>query len=188
MTNKSLVGKAILFKGKQYVQVKDRVNFFNENYENGAIETKLLSEPTAEMVVIYAKVTPDANYPNRFFTGLSQASWTDKTSFVNATSAMENAETSAVGRALAMMGIGVIESMASADEVHKAVNSKPYMPAQTVQSAPVHVDFGSGETKTDKCEYCGSTNQYHAKDCPANPNGKEIKKMAVGESFGTDPI
>jgi hypothetical protein len=41
---------------------------------------------------------------------------------VNKTSALENAETSAVGRACAFAGIGVIDSIASADEVHKAIN------------------------------------------------------------------
>jgi len=42
--------------------------------------------------------------------------------FINKTSALENAETSAVGRALAMMGIGVIDSIASVDEITKAKN------------------------------------------------------------------
>jgi transcriptional regulator NrdR family protein len=43
---------------------------------------------------------------------------------VNKTAALENAETSAVGRALAMMGIGVIESIASVDEINKAHGSQ----------------------------------------------------------------
>ena len=39
---------------------------------------------------------------------------------VNSTSALENAETSAVGRACAMAGIGVTENIASANEVEGA--------------------------------------------------------------------
>ena len=39
---------------------------------------------------------------------------------------MENAETSAVGRALAMMGIWVIDSIASADEIKKAEGSNTW--------------------------------------------------------------
>ena len=42
---------------------------------------------------------------------------------VNKTAALENASTSAVGRALGYMGIGVIESIASADEMAKATTN-----------------------------------------------------------------
>lgn len=117
---KDLKSKAISIKGKDYVQVKDRIIFFNENYPNGAIVTELLSDPTANMVVVRATVTPDISIVERRFTGHSQARWDDKSSMVNSSSAMENAETSAVGRALALMGIGVIDSIASSDEIHKA--------------------------------------------------------------------
>ena len=36
---------------------------------------------------------------------------------------LENAETSAVGRALGFLGIGSVESIASADEVNKAIET-----------------------------------------------------------------
>ena len=82
------------------------------------IQTKMLSEVGSKMVVFMAKVTPKADKPDRYFTGYSQAKWGDGR--VNQTAALENAETSAVGRALGFMGIGVIESVASADEMRKA--------------------------------------------------------------------
>jgi len=44
---------------------------------------------------------------------------------VNKTSALENAETSAVGRALGFLGIGIVEGLASADEVVKAGSTAP---------------------------------------------------------------
>jgi len=120
--DKSLSDKAIQFKGKDYVEVKERVIYFNETYPNGCIQTiKLESKDRVEFKAI---VIPDSDKPLRFFTGHSQASFSDTTSFVNKTSAMENAETSAVGRALAFMSIGVIDSVASMDEVHKANNTK----------------------------------------------------------------
>jgi hypothetical protein len=68
-----------------------------------------------------AIVTPDVAQPTRYYTGYSQEV-NDGTNFVNKTSMIENAETSAVGRALAMMGIGVIDSIASVDEMKKATN------------------------------------------------------------------
>ena len=36
--------KGINIKGNEYILVKDRVLYFNENYPNGKIETELLSE------------------------------------------------------------------------------------------------------------------------------------------------
>ena len=118
MTSKSLTSKAIDIKGKKYVLVSDRVQFFNENYPNGSIITNLVSEPTSEMIIIQAIVRPDIKESMRQFTAYSQAVIGD--GMVNKTAALENAETSAVGRALGFMGIGVIESIASADEITKS--------------------------------------------------------------------
>lgn len=114
-----LIDKAISIKGKKYILVSDRVLAFNEEYENGSIITELKSEPSADMVVVKAKVTPDCKNPLRYFTGYSQATWGD--GMVNKTAALENCETSAVGRALGMMGIGVLDSIASADEMNKSL-------------------------------------------------------------------
>lgn len=115
---KSLVEKAVDIKGKKYVQVADRILYFNETYKNGHIETVLLSPTDATHILIKAIVTPDANDQSRKFVGHSQAVIGD--GMVNKTAALENAETSAVGRALGMMGIGVIDTVASVDELAKA--------------------------------------------------------------------
>lgn len=123
MTDKSLKEKAIKFKGKDYVLVADRIKYFNEIYPKGSITTELLSTPDADMVVVKATVIPQEG---QVFTGMSQAKYSDTQSFVNKTSALENAETSAVGRALAFMGIGVIDSIASVDEINKTTYSRGY--------------------------------------------------------------
>ena len=124
----NLKAKAIDIKGKKYVLVSDRVLAFNEENLNGSIETMLLSGIGDEMVVVRAVVTPDVANPQRRFVGYSQAKWGD--GYINKTSALENAETSAVGRALAFMGIGVLDSIASVDEINKAEKAKVhgYMP------------------------------------------------------------
>src|SRR3990167_4657198 len=119
MTDKQLKDKAIKISGKDYVLVSDRIIYFNENYPNGSIETKLVSPVESDIVVVKATVCPDNSHPTmRVFTGYSQA--VKGAGFINKTAALENAETSAVGRALAMMGIGVIDSVASVDEIEKA--------------------------------------------------------------------
>jgi hypothetical protein len=106
--------KAIKIKGKDYVLVKDRILAFNEMYPDGSIETELLSKPEDKLVVMKATITIATGK----FTGHSQAEV--GSAGVNKTAALENAETSAVGRALAMMGIGVLDSIASVDEMAKA--------------------------------------------------------------------
>lgn len=119
-TDKSLRWKAMKIMWKDYVTVASRIVYFNEVYQNGCITTNIIEDN--ELWIIKATVTPDVSNPTRFFTGYSQAlEWSTN---INKTSALENAETSAVGRALAMMWIWVIESIASVDEIHKAKNTE----------------------------------------------------------------
>lgn len=123
-------------KGKKYVLVKDRVLAFNETYPNGSIQTELISDQFSKVVVIKAIVTPDVKNPTRAFVDYSQATIGD--GMVNTTSALENASTSAVGRALAYMGIGVIESIASADEINKASTQPIKSVTQEVLDTDLH--------------------------------------------------
>lgn len=125
MEDKSLADKAVSIKGKAYVLVQDRVLYFNETYPTGSIKTDVTFYPESKMWSVKATVRIElgVDSPNSFreFTGHSQAVIGE--GMVNKTAALENAETSAVGRALAFMGIGVIESIASADEMVKAATA-----------------------------------------------------------------
>lgn len=127
--DKTLEDKAIQVKGgASYVQVVDRVKYFNEAYPNGSITTELvhISQDEKPLFVVKATVAtgwsePDESgeqFISQVFTGLSQARLGGKGA--NLEAALENAETSAVGRALAFMGIGVIDSISSTDEMKKA--------------------------------------------------------------------
>lgn len=145
-----LKDKAIDIKGKKYVLVSDRVIYFNEKYPNGSIQTT--RETVWDMEIIKAFVVPDISEPTRMFTWHSQAKRWD--GFINKTSALENAETSAVGRALAMMWIWVIDSIASVDEINKAENTaKAQKP--TYQSR-----FQKAMTNTDFMKQCLDQNDF----------------------------
>jgi hypothetical protein len=102
--------KTINLKGKEYVQVNERVLAFNEMYPNGCIYT----HPTFDGDTVYfqARITPDMKIKERYFTGHSFGK-------LGLEKALEKLETVAVGRALAFMGIGIVEGIASADEMEK---------------------------------------------------------------------
>jgi len=135
---KNLTDKAIDIKGKKYVLVSDRVLYFNETYPNWSIVTQRIMTEEPWIEIFKATVMPDCEKPQRCFTGYSQAKWWDW--FINKTSALENAETSAVGRALAMMWIWVIDSIASVDEINKAENAAKSKPTVTTQKYPPKKD------------------------------------------------
>lgn len=135
--------KTTNIKGKEYVEVKERLLAFKDDCANGSIRTELVSTADASRVIIKATVIPDVAKPERYFTGYSQARWDDAGSMVNKTSAMENAETSAVGRALAMMGIGIIDTVASVDEINKAKIEERKLPTLTTPTLPTVTPEGA---------------------------------------------
>lgn len=114
--------KTVNIKGKEYVTVAERVKAFHELYPNGSIKTELLSVPESNRIVFRTAVTPDEENATRVFTGYASESIGD--GFINKASALENAETSSVGRALGFANIGIVDSIASVDEINKANNSK----------------------------------------------------------------
>ena len=116
------------FKGKEYTEVKDRLFGFLSEYPQATIKTKLISvdqitdSPSGEQCneyIVRAKVIPNPlQEPEIYYTGY--AAERDNTGFVNKTSALENCETSAVGRALAFAGFGGDFAIASKEEVDNA--------------------------------------------------------------------
>ena len=69
-------------------------------------------------------------------TGLAREERDDKNSMVNRTSFVENCETSAWGRALGNLGIGIDESIASADEVSMAIARQERTQTQNNERQP----------------------------------------------------
>jgi len=104
----------IKIHGNDYHTVAERVAEFHEKYPKGQITTELLYADEK-----YVRVKATATVEDRSFTGLAEE--VRGSTNINKTSALENCETSAVGRALGFLGIGSVESIASADEVAGAI-------------------------------------------------------------------
>lgn len=122
--------KTTNIQGQEYVMVHERIRAFHILYPNGKIEVGIdhvLSQ--AGRITMCCKVTPDIGLPERFFTGYSQE--IEGSSNVNKTSFVENCETSAVGRALGFLGIGVETSIATAEEVARAIQQQEKKPRFT---------------------------------------------------------
>lgn len=117
-TNKTL--KTVPIKGKEYIPVNERIKAFRKHYPEGRIETELITYIPDDYAVVRCSVYADDS-DKAVAQGMAQETVT-KNSNINRTSMLENAETSAVGRALGFLGIGSSDSIASADEMNKAIN------------------------------------------------------------------
>ena len=106
-------------KGKKYAEVNERINAFRKLYPNGTISTEIVSLEGG--VVVFKATVLDENGS---VLGTGHAYENENSSFINKTSYIENAETSAVGRALGMVGIGIGTSVASYEEVANAIEQQ----------------------------------------------------------------
>ncbi len=112
--------KTINIKGKEYVPVNERIKYLSNNYKY-SINTEYQYFSERKMWVVKASLIIYKDDRIFTYTGLAQEIESQNYKEVNFTSALENCETSAVGRACAMAGIGIDISIASADEVNKAL-------------------------------------------------------------------
>lgn len=114
-------------QGKEYATVNERVAEAHEKWEgNLSIRTKVL-ESMDGFVRVKATIKHTNDAGTHIFVGHAEEQI--GSSFINKTSALENAETSAVGRALAFAGFSTDASIASADEVANAMISQNNAPS-----------------------------------------------------------
>ena len=123
-------------KGKDYVEVNQRVIAFRRlsEYKGFSLETELVAVDAETCIVKAIIKSPMGDI---VATGYAQE---DKASSnINRTSYVENCETSAVGRALGFLGIGIETSIATADEVSMAI-AKQDAATQTKQTTAQDAD------------------------------------------------
>ena len=106
-------------KGKFYADVAGRVQAFRELCPNGSISTEVV-RLDGDMCVIKSTVCDEEGR----VLGTGHAYERESSTQINRTSFIENCETSAVARALGMIGIGSESSMATAEEMVNALNQQ----------------------------------------------------------------
>lgn len=149
--------KTIDIKGKPYVEVNERIKEFRNNpkYEGYALESEIIS---LENGICTIKAVVKNTNGVIVATGFAQEK--ESSSFINKTSFVENCETSAWGRALGNLGIGIDTSIASAEEVINAINNQPSESNPTkmqnqMKNAAVKEKSETGNTEKHYCEACG---------------------------------
>ena len=111
--------KTINIHGKNYVEVNERIKYFRENYKGWSLISELI-DLTENRCVIKASITDQKD--KVIATGIAYEVM--GSSYINKTSFIENCETSAWGRALGNLGIGIDTSIASAFEVNNAIKQQ----------------------------------------------------------------
>lgn len=116
-----------------YVEVKDRIAAFIAEYPQGSLQSEIthLSD-TLVVVKAWAYRTPDDARPGM---GHSSLAIPGKTNFTR-DAEIENAETSAWGRAIAALGFEVKKSIATTNEIQNKQQPAP-KPAET-KACKVH--------------------------------------------------
>jgi hypothetical protein len=106
------------FNLDNYVPVHERIEKFYAKYPNGRITTNYLLEAAdGDNCVFKASVFREKDDAEPSATG--HAYEINGSSYINKTSYIENCETSAIGRALANLGIEVQRGIASREEMQK---------------------------------------------------------------------
>ena len=111
-----------MFNLEDYETVEDRLAKFWKEHEDGRIETTLV-ESTLQRFIIKAAIYRTEVDAQAWTTGFAEE--TVSTRGVNSTSALENCETSAIGRALANAGYASKGKRPSREEMSKVKASEP---------------------------------------------------------------
>ena len=136
-------------KGKQYATVSSRVEAFRKYFPTATIETVLIHDDESR-VIIQAKIQIGDTL---IATGYAEEFRGD--GWINATSALENAETSAIGRGLSAAGLMGGE-YASSFEVNNAIsgqqqlqnNNKSKNPRQTSPASNNSTSYHNNSIET----------------------------------------
>ena len=145
-------------KGKEYKTVALRVAEFRDKFPTYFLTTEIVKIDDDQCIIkAYVGQHKDNGENHVFATGHAQEF--RKASQINGTSYVENCETSAIGRALACLGIGGTE-FASANEVVNAIHQQNNKEAlETLKS--IYADKGIDAARV----YYANLSKYEKDQC-----------------------
>ena len=111
-----------MFNLQDYETVETRLEKWHGQYPDSRVETELI-EASNTRFIVFCKLFKTEADSKPCATGLAFETITEKG--VNSTSALENCETSAIGRALANAGFAAKGKRASREEMAKVNNAEP---------------------------------------------------------------
>jgi hypothetical protein len=167
--------KTVSIQGREYVPVSERIKEFRKLHPDYSLVTDLV-DVTPDHALIKASIVDEKGRILAQGTAFERAG----SSFINKGSHVENCETSAWGRALGALGIGIDASVATADEVANAVlnqdaSRKPTVapgstkaPARTPKQQPTKEKameyLTECKSMTDAATVFGQLNRYSWSD------------------------
>ena len=160
--------------GKDYAMVVERVKEFNANYpENGAIIPKMIVDD-GNRIVFETTIFIDGKV-----VGVGHNEEIRGSSQINKSSAMENCETGATGRALAF-GCGYMPdgSLASDEEIAQAKLQQSQVD-EHLKTLKVAVDYVSGAFQNA----INQDNEEDILECRADMHGNQALASAVYETL-----
>lgn len=184
----------VLIHGKEYETVASRVSRFREEYKDKySIVTEIIS--VDEKIVIMKasiKFTPwneDGLIKANSVIATGHAEESRTSSQINRTSALENCETSAIGRALAAFGLAGTE-FASADEVAQAISQQgdstaPKLTGMATDKQRETIKKHLSATGISMEEQPGYLIETYGVEIPLT---KEGASFVIGELFSKDDI
>jgi len=164
--------KTVNIKGKEYVPVHERILELRNTLADYSLETEATFYPDQTMWVVKATLSIYNEHGTvRIFNGHAQEIIGD--GYINKTSALENCETSAIGRAIGAFGIGIENSYASADELKKAIDregynetnpeqDKPWLSQKNLDAILTRMAGGDGEIYQKTLDYYKMKKEYRS--------------------------
>lgn len=128
------------FNLEDYETVEDRLIKFWEKYPDGRVETHIMDKDATSFIVMAHIYRDSESDTLPFSSGLAHEIVGQ--GMVNKTSALENCETSAIGRALANGGFATRGKRASREEMEKVQRGNSAKPKPELHAADAFVKIG----------------------------------------------